>query len=66
MIENPRKAQEKKNLICLLSIYARRKASKTNSTHIKTIIHHDQVKFIPVRQKCLNIEKSINKPTLRG
>jgi hypothetical protein len=28
--------------------------------HIKTIIHHDQVSFIPVMQEWFNIRKSIN------
>ena len=34
--------------------------AKQSQEHIKTIIHHDQISFIPERQGWLNIQKFVN------
>ena len=63
LIPKPDKDTTKKEN-CIFDEYIHKNSQKnlTNQIqqHIKKIIHHDQVGFIPGAQECFNIHKSIN------
>ena len=56
--------QVKKTADCILDEYWRKNTQQNAISqiqqHIKKILHHDQVRFIPGMQEWLNITKSIN------